>query len=259
MPLCTGLLKWCAMASDIYLTIDDSPSYNTDILCDYFAANDIPALLFCRGDLMDRDAAPLVRAIEKGAVIASHNYSHTPAGDLSYEEIIGEIEKTEALIDAAYRAAGKAREGKYFRFPYIDRGNGDRLERRFGQIIENPSQKLPSDEKVQQVQDYLQTEGFTQPFANMRHPLYQNDDVAGAADCLFTYSSCDWMLTGRHVGKWDYKTLDDLKRKIDDDHWLCTGEGPQIALFHDQPELENIVPSLLDHLKAKGCTFLPFS
>lgn len=241
-----------------YLTIDDSPSRHTDVLTDFLAKNDMPAMLFCRGDHFEENPDTVVRAIERNMIIANHNYSHRPAGDLSYDDIVVEIEKTENLIDDAYKKAGKARAGKYFRFPYIDRGDGDRLERRFAEIIGNPAAALPSDEKVARLQEYLKAEGFCQPFKNVTHPLYQNKDVAGAADCFFTYSSCDWMLTERHKGQWDYKTPEDLKAKIDDDPWLCRAGGAQIVLFHDQPEIEGAVMTLLGHMQDKGFEFLDF-
>ena len=242
-----------------YLTIDDSPTENSDTLVDFLAARNIPAMLFCRGDRLEQNATPMVRAIEKGMVLANHSYSHRAAGTLTYEEVVEEIERTEHLIDTAYRSASTKRPGKYFRFPYLDKGDGDKLEQRFGEIIANASAiDLAGDEKVRRLQDYLKKEGFTQPFTGVTHPLYRNKDVAQAADCLFTYSSCDWMLTTRHKGKWDYKTLDDLKHKIDDDPFLCREDGAQITLFHDQPEIERVAVSLIQAMVDKGFAFLDF-
>jgi len=245
------------MALEAYLTIDDTPSAHTGALTGFLAKKEIPALLFCRGDRMEQNPDPVVHAIEKGMIVANHNYSHRPAGSLSYEEIVGEIEKTESLIDAAYRKAGAIRPGKYFRFPYLDKGDGDRLEQRFDEITKNAGNvDLAGDEKVRKIQDYLRAEGFTQPFAGVTHPLYRQKDVAQAADCLFTYSSCDWMLTARHRGKWQYKTIDDLKRKIDDDPFLCREGGVQVTLFHDQPEIDQVAVTLIQHMLDKGFTFL---
>ena len=212
-----------------YLSIDDSPSPVTGKLVDYLHDNNIPAMLYCRGDFMENDTDSIVRAIEKDIVIANHNYSHTPAGDLTVEQVIAEIEKTESMIEAAYKKAGKTRNGKYFRFPYIDKGDGDRLERRFddiiaaatrGETIDLTAADPAAQEKKDRIQGFLKAEGYTQPFENIDHPLYQHPVIAGDADCLFTYSSCDWMMNERHKGKWKYKTLDDLKKKIDDDPWL---------------------------------------
>ena len=145
------------MVHKAYLTIDDSPSAQTDDLTDFLAAHNIQGQFFCRGDRMDQTLDPVVRAIEKGMVIANHSYSHRPAGDLSYAEIVAEIEATERLIEKAYRAAGALRTEKYFRFPYLDRGDGGRLERRFTDIIAAVSAgreiSLPGWEKVKLRQD----------------------------------------------------------------------------------------------------------
>lgn len=245
------------MALEAYLTIDDSPSDHSGALIDFLARHGIQGMLFCRGDRLEQNPAPIVHAIEQGMIVANHNYSHKSAGTLSHEELVGEIEKTESLIDAAYRTAGRPRPGKYFRFPYLDKGDGDRLEQRFDEIIKDPQgADLSGNDKTRKLQDYLKREGFAQPFAGVTHPLYRNKDVAAAADCLFTYSSCDWMLTGRHKGKWQYKTLDDLKRKIDADPYLCREGGAQVTLFHDQPEIEDVAIELIQHMLDKGFSFL---
>lgn len=242
---------------EAYLTIDDSPSPHTDALTDFLTRQNIPAILFCRGDKMEQNLSPIVRAIKKGMTIANHNYTHRPAGTLSYDEIVSEIEKTESLIDEAYHQAQTARPGRYFRFPYLDKGDGDRLEQRFDEITANAeSADLSGDEKVSRLQDWLRAQGFTQPFAGVTHPLYRNKRVAEAADCLFTYSSCDWMLTARHKGNWPYKSLGDLKAKVDDDPFLCREGGAQIALFHDQPEIDQVVLALIAYMQDKGFKFL---
>lgn len=240
---------------DAWLTIDDSPSPHTDLLTDFLAAHGVPAILFCRGDMLEKNPDAIVRAAGKGMVIANHSYSHRPAGSLAYQEMVEEIEKTERLIDAACRAAGKARAGKYFRFPYLDKGDGDRLERRFSEIVADPlGVDLSGNDNSRRLQDYLTREGFTQPFTGVDHPLYRNPCVADAADCLLTYTSCDWMLTERHRGQWQYKTMDDLTRKIDEDPWL-TSHPRQIALFHDQPDICDVATGLIRHMINTGFQF----
>ena len=77
------------MAGQCYLTIDDSPSPHTDEMIDYLAENNIPALLFCRGDFLEANPEPILRAIEKGFVIGNHSYAHQPFGTLSHEDADG--------------------------------------------------------------------------------------------------------------------------------------------------------------------------
>lgn len=242
-----------------YLTIDDSPSVDSDALIDYLAERNIPALLFCRGDLLDANPEPMIRAVQKGFVLGNHSYAHKPFGDLSFEKAVQDIERAEAIIDKVYQKADVDRPGKYFRFPYIDRGDGDRIERRFNDFVAADRQGtdtgINNDPKVKAIQDYLHQKGFSQPFHNVDHPLYGYDDIKNAADCLFTYSSADWMMTTRHKGQWPYKNVDDLCGKIDDDHHL-NGADTNIVLFHDQDELLGVVQSLIDHMVDKGYQFL---
>lgn len=249
------------MSLEAYLTIDDSPSAHTDALTDFLAEEKIPTILFCRGDAMQDNPGAIVRAIKKGMVIANHSFSHRPTGDLSVAEFIADLEKTETLIDASYKQAGIERPGKYFRFPYLDKGDGDRLEWRFGDIIQAVADQrdisLSGSEKVKQIQDYLKKQGFSQPFAGITHPLYQNRDLAQASDCLLTYTANDWMLNDKHRGSKPCKTLDDLKRQMENDPWLFKGGGPQIVLFHDQPGIKDVTIALIRHMKDKGFEFLP--
>lgn len=241
------------MSGTCYLTIDDSPSVHTDEMIDYLIEKKIPALLFARGDLLEKNFAPIIRAIKNGFVIGNHSYAHKPFGEYTYEQAIEDIEKCEDLIDQAYEQAGIERLGKYFRFPYLDRGNGDRIERHFEQISDTD---INTDEKVKKIQTYLRESGYKQPF-NTDHPLYDNPSIASSADCLMTYSAFDWMLINRHIGKWDYETLDDLKCRIDDDKLLKKSKG-NITIFHDQEETLHTFKSLVDHMIITGYKFLDF-
>lgn len=235
-----------------YLTIDDSPSQMSDGMIDFLIERSIPALLFIRGALAEANPTPMIRAIQAGFVIGNHSYAHQPYGGMDYEACIADIEQCEAIIDDLYRKAGVARTGKYFRFPYLDRGNGDRIERHFEQVSEID---INADGKVQRIQAYLHKNGFAQPFSKTDHPLYQNQSIAQSADCLMTYTSFDWMLTDRHIGKWDCKTIEDLKARIDADVLLNHSHG-NILIFHDQDELLQNFKTLIDHMMAKGYVFL---
>lgn len=235
-----------------YLTIDDSPSTMTGGMVDFLIERQIPALLFIRGALAEQNPEPITRAIRAGLAIGNHSYAHQPFGDLTYDEAIADIEQCEAIINDLYHQAGVQRQGKYFRFPYLDRGNGDRIERHFETITDID---INTDANVAKLQKYLKEQGFTQPFTQTNHPIYSNQSIKNAADCLMTFTSFDWMLTERHVGKWDYKTMDDLKSRIDTDVYLPKHEG-NILIFHDQDGLDVIFKTLVDHMITKGYVFL---
>lgn len=258
------------MALRAYLTIDDSPSPRMDDLTGALKERGIPALLFCRGDRLEQNPAPVARAIQKGFVIGNHAYSHTRFSTLSFERGIEEIEKTDALIEIVYRETGVSRPGKYFRFPHMDRGAGgwivdydaapahrDTLLKLFGDGL-NVGLKKPSAEMVEKkekLQKYLRKAGFKAPF-HASLPFYAETEMAAAVDAMFTFSTADWMLTKRHLGKWPYKTLDDLRKKMDDDPWLWQEDGVHIILSHDQDETVDTTIALVDYMVVRGFKFL---
>lgn len=237
-----------------YLTIDDSPSIHTNEMVDFLAEISIPALLFVRGDLLEKNPNPIIRAIKRGFVIGNHSYSHKPFGKMLYEDAVIDIEKCDYLIDQAYKDASVKRHGKYFRFPYLDRGNGDRVERHFDNVSDVD---INADHDVAKIQKYLNDNGYTQPFPKCDHPIYKNKSICHAKDCLMTFTSFDWMLTKRHKGNWKYKTIIDLKKRIDDDSLLKKLEG-SIAIFHDQEETFDTFKTLIDHMVNTGYQFLDF-
>ncbi|MFH1158233.1 MAG: polysaccharide deacetylase family protein [Pseudomonadota bacterium] len=260
------------MLRELLLTIDDSPSSETENLTDFLAERGISAILFCRGDKLAENPESVINAVRKGFVIGNHAYSHTRFNTLTFEEGVREIEKTEKLIDQAYRKAKVTRPSKLFRFPYMDRGCGGRivdydaapehretLLRLFDDVVSVDLSPSSDDMKLKKRkwQEWLKQNGFTPPLpsAGITHPWYAQTEMASAIDCMFTYSMSEWMLTARHVGKWPYKTPDDLKRKIDDDPWLKDGTGTGIVVAHDQETLFPLVSSLVTHMLHKGFTF----
>jgi peptidoglycan/xylan/chitin deacetylase (PgdA/CDA1 family) len=257
-----------------YLTIDDSPSPAMDAMTDFFAGNNIPALFFCRGDRLAENPQAAVRAAEKGMVLANHCYNHKRASQLSFAEVVNEIERTESLLEQVYRQAGAPRKGKYFRFPHMDRGAAgwivdydaapqyrDELISLFADGLNIDLTPPPPEltEKKLKLQDYLRREGFTAPFKGVTHPWYAETEMAQAIDAMFTFSTSDWMVTARHKGKWPYQSLEDLKKKIDDDKWLAKRDSNHIILAHDQEEIGDVTLSLVNHFIDRGFTFLPYA
>ncbi len=260
--------------SKSYLTIDDSPSLRMDDLVDYLSSRHIPALFFCRGDLLETNISAAIRAVQKGYVLGNHAYSHQRSSQKEYEWLVDEIEKTEFLIDDIYDDAGVERLGKYFRFPQLDRGAAawvadfdlyegatkQDLLATFTQGLNVQSLDCPSEDlfvKKDKLQAYLKSEGYTQPFSGITKPWYQTGELANAYDCLYTFSNCDWMLTQRHLGKWPYKNMDDLKAKARNDNDLTSAGKVNVILAHDQAEIVDVTIELIDDLAANGMEFLP--
>lgn len=229
-----------------YLTIDDSPSENTEKLVDFLSERNIPALLFVRGALLEKNPKPIEYAIQKGIVIGNHSYAHKPAGEMEPQEWADDLELCDHLIEAAYRRAGGNRKEKYYRFPYIDRGDGVRHERTDKSTIEE-------NDKTQKLQDYLHEQHFYQPFKKMPRTYPKR-----AYDCLYTFTARDWMLNDQHRGKHDIKALDDLTARVDQDEGLKVETHPHILLLHDQPGILDEVCALIDYFCEIGFEFLDF-
>ncbi len=227
-----------------YLTIDDSPSSNTVALVDFLTERNIPALLFVRGALLEQNPRPIEYAIQKGLVIGNHSYAHKPAGEMTPQEWADDLELCDHLIEAAYRRVGVERQAKYYRFPYIDRGDGKKIEQIDGSsIVEN--------EKTQLLQDYLHEQHFYQPFKKMPRGYPKK-----AHDCLYTFTSRDWMLNDKHRGKQEIKTLAGLKARIDEDIALKNEIQNHVIIMHDQEGNHDEVCAIIDYFCEIGFTFL---
>ncbi len=274
------------MSRSAYLTIDDSPTDDTDRLTDFLAARGIPAVLFCIGssysDLeipcsgMDENPGPVERAIGKGFVIGNHLHTHRRSSMVSYEEVVGEIEKTERLIDGLYKKAGKTRPARLLRFPHIDRGTGgwivdydatgeygSLLKRLFSEGL-NITLVRPTAEQEEtkaRLQEYLGREGFTADlYKGVTHPWYTGTEMRAARDSLYTFSTSDWMLNpdfAAHAHNWPYRTLDALTGRIDADPWLNSPDSANIVLAHDHNRLFETTSALVAHMQDRGIAFLP--
>jgi peptidoglycan/xylan/chitin deacetylase (PgdA/CDA1 family) len=256
-----------------YLTIDDSPSPAMGAMTDFLAAAHIPALFFCRGDRLAENPRQAIHAAARGMTLANHCYSHRRASLLSYEEAVGEIERTEELLEKIHQEAGVPRGARYFRFPHMDRGAGgwivdydaapayrEELIALFADGLNIDLAPPPPElvEKKARLQDYLRRAGFVTPFSGVTHPWYARTEMAQAVDAMFTFSTSDWMVTARHKGKWPYRSLEDLKRKIDADKWLAARDSAHIILAHDQEEIGGVTLALVRHFMDRGFEFLPY-
>lgn len=268
-----------------YLTIDDSPTYDTDALTDFLVMRGVPAVFYCIGasytDLnvpcqgMDDLPTPVINAIGKGFIIGNHTNTHRRSSELLYEEVVLEIETTERKIEALYRQAGKSRPVKLLRFPHLDRGCGGWivdydaageyapvLINMFGKglniDLEKPPQALV--EKKEKIRAYLNREGFTADvFTDVTYPWYARTEMAQTPDSLCTYSTSDWMLNPaftKYSKNWAYHSLQELKDKIDEDEWLNLENSASIILAHDHNGLFPVVSALVDYMLTRGFEFI---
>jgi len=259
--------------TELYLTIDDSPSHRMDDLVDYLELKNIPAVFFCRGDLLEQNSASHLRALQKGFVIANHGYAHARASEKDFSWIVADIERCESLIDDLYTLARVPRRGRAFRFPHIDRGAGawvldydlvdpdlraETMAVFMGGLNAGSSLRPPASafEKMARIQLYLANRRYANPFVDLTPPFAKDKGFRSAVDCLYTFSNCDWMLTSRHLGRWPYQSVEDLINRAHQDPYLLKPGNRGVLLAHDQAEIVDITIKLVDDLHKSGVTFL---
>lgn len=255
-----------------YLTIDDSASSRMDDLVSYLHEKGIPALFYCRGDMLETNPMAAVNAVKKGFVLANHTHTHQRASEQSVDFTITEIEQCDFILYRIYKEAGAAKSHKYFRYPHVDRGTGAwiidydanpaisaQVRAEIAGGVNAPDKGRPSAEafaKKQHLQDYLREEGYKNPFTDVTHKWFLSGEMGDAADSLFTFSNADWMLNERQKGKWPYKTVDDLKHKARTDKYLSEEGGVNVILAHDQADIVDVTIELINDLAETGLTFL---
>ncbi len=263
-----------------YLTIDDSPSLHTDQLVDFLVERGVPAILFVRGAFMEEreNFKKIVRAISKGMVIGNHSYAHDRTSVAGFESQAVQILKTQDFIERAYREAGEGLPSRYMRFPHMDRGMGgwiidfDTVPEEYRSYVEAlfwdglrvETTERPNPELFElrlKMQEWLKVEGFQKlPTHGVTHPWFLQSEMADSIDAMYTFSTSDWMLTPRHAGNWHYRTIDDLKKKIDNDIWLQNDDSAHIILAHDDREDSlAITTGLIDYFLEQDFEFLPIA
>ncbi len=258
-----------------YLTIDDGPSEKFENLVDFLHERKIPAVFFNRGDYMEARPEAVIYGIKKNFIMANHTYSHRRVSALSFEETCEEILRTDTVLESLYEKSGVKRPGKYFRFPYMDRGMGaclaepdhlpeeyqeaqnDLLGAGLGHVPEKPG--LCQVDKKKKIQKFLATLGYTNlPVQGVTIPWYAQTEMGQGIDSLCTYSTSDWALLERHRGRHGFNDLQDLKDKIDRDKWLKDESSAHIILAHDQGEIHEATTGLVDHMLTGGFKFSGF-
>lgn len=98
----------------IALTFDDGPNEMTVLVLDVLKKYNAKATFFCIGKNIETHTNILKKTIEEGHTIGNHSYSHSPFFDFYRKnEVIAEIEKTDALIESVL-----GKKTTLFRPPY---------------------------------------------------------------------------------------------------------------------------------------------
>lgn len=135
---------------EIAITIDDLPFVGSgtstpgnlkrtqdrfNALINALVANNVPATGFAIGGAVAKNEWDLLESFrDKGFALGNHTYTHQSLGNLSADKYINDIEKADK------RLSNVLTQPKYFRYPYLAEGAG---------------------EKKQQVLDYLKKNNYT--------------------------------------------------------------------------------------------------
>lgn len=255
----------------LYLTIDDSPSANFLQLCAFLKERDIPALFFCRGDLISLYKDEVLQAIKDGFVIANHSWSHHWASKLGADMAIAEIIKTQNLIDELYARAGVKQMIKSMRFPHMDSGLGnwplppdqfsteeqDDVRRVYATFYNNDMDE-PSMAQIalhDEIEESLKAHNFQQiNFDNIDVNWFKTYTQSSAVSTQGTFCHPDWHLFKRHAHRG--QSVESLNKNFDD-FVVRYPQSNQILVMHDSVELWPYTQELIDHMLERGHKFLP--
>ena len=109
----------------VTLVIDDGPSETTDALLGALERHGHRGVCFILGANLPGREGALVSAIRRGHALGNHSFSHPHFSEITLDVARDEVARTEALIGRLYAEAGQPRPGRWFRFPYLDRGEAN--------------------------------------------------------------------------------------------------------------------------------------
>jgi peptidoglycan/xylan/chitin deacetylase (PgdA/CDA1 family) len=236
-----------------YLTIDDAPSAHMGRKIDYLSRNNSPAVFFCEGAKMEQRPEPVIDAMQQGFIIGNHSYSHPHFSEITLEQASDEIKRTDDVIEALYRQAGVARPGRYFRFPFGDKGALPGEYPLGGYSAAGAARK----EKIQAI---LRSLGYTQPaFPKITYHYFREAGLPDDADWFWTYDTFDWSVFAEEP-MYGIDSLEALFARMDEDNpegtrGLNDPGSEDIILIHDHEiSTENFFLTV-DRLAAKGLQF----
>jgi len=278
------------MRKKIYLTIDDSPSSSFRKNLDYLIAHKIPAVFFCIGSLMEAHWSDILFAIEQGYHIGNHSYSHPHFSDLELKTAKNEIERTDSLIETAYREAGVADYDRLFRFPYGDKGDGKYgyqfMEfKKANQLRQGRFQKLMNKvqlihplhrfidgkqeeigrERAQAIQQYLFKLGYVRgDLKGVEYDFFHSLETD--QDWSWSFDIAEWQWNEKQnkdkflkeiVERLDNENPSDFRGDVLEKTGMQQKDKIDLVLFHDRDATNNFFIPILEHLRKIEVDFLP--
>lgn len=221
------------MNTKVIMTIDDIPQNITRTVIDCYQEMNIPFVMFGIGQDMEKREDDVIYALSRGVVVGNHTYTHPHISELSYEEGIEEIEKTEEILNRLYEKAGVERKYKLFRFPFIDKGG----------------------ENKDRYQKYLREHGFMKiDDTEASTPVYLKDGHKNDIDVAPSIDLAEYMIRpGSGVG------IDEIYKYLELQLSTLSTDSTEIVLMHTHDETEEMVPGyyklLADKMLGLGLKF----
>lgn len=224
--------------SKAILTIDDITSANTPAIVDYLCGKGILAVMFAEGQKVEKYYEEAIYALQKGMIVGNHSYSHPCFSDLTLEEAVEEIQRTEEILDQLYRDAGVERRYRPFRFPYGIKGG----------------------EHYEALQNYLREHRFDKLMdTQITYPWYEENRLHSDIDTFWTFDFGEYQIRPNSGF-----TKESVFARIHDEH-PSTGDvllkegNHHIILIHAHDDTEKMLPGyyklFLDYVLEQGVEF----
>lgn len=271
------------MKKVVYLTIDDCPSQHFIEKVNFLLDKDIPAVLFCQGDLLQHHKDVVRYAIRKGFVIGNHSTTHTHFSVLSLQSCLKEISETHELIEALYLQEGMTFHPKLFRFPYGDCGDF-----RFGYFQYPPYHQwahLIKDMRFNiladftklsgmckgyhrstlfnyikcrkaTIQSHLRALGYRQPtLPDVYYKFYENH--AQHYDWSWTFDVMEWSrcCLADILQRLTTCNPADPRGRISEEHGLSFNGSADVVLLHDHHSTADLFFDIVGHMLKNGVVF----
>ncbi len=203
------------------LTIDDISSKNTPEIVDFLCEKGITAVMFARGENVEKHYKEAIYAVQKGMIVGNHSYTHPAFSSISLNEGIKEIEKCENVLDRLYLDSGVQRKYRPFRFPFGDKGGENRDE----------------------IQKYLKSNGFHKLNDSLiPYPWWREGRAKDDIDTFWTYDFEEYRLPWND-GFTRESVLQKMNRPDGENFTALYGENKgHIILTHAHDETDKVWP-----------------
>lgn len=236
-----------------YLTIDDSPTKTMAQKMDFLLSKEIPAVWFCQGNWLEKRPFLAIQAIQQGFIIGNHAYDHPHFSDLTVDDCIHQIKRTDAQIEALYKKAGVPQPTKCFRFPFGDKG-ALTYSNAFAPLSEEGAERKAA------IQTALRQLGYSQPqWTDITYPYFFELGLQDDVDWYWTYDVMEWSIFAEmpHGG---IDSIEAVFERMDRDEpeafcGLNSGDSAEIVLTHDHVATAVYFQPIIERLLSKGLQF----